>query len=164
MKLSYRYGAEASNGGVDVVLGMNPTEGAALGPDGALLADQLLSALVAMVALRREGYVSDDPALVREGKEFWAAIITDLDRRMLPAIEGIRDAAVRAHHAAGGSLADLGEAMNGPRPTAQYRRKQVMDRAEPTATERWAATPPPPIFTDDEPPASPWATPPADRS
>ncbi|MFD0078993.1 hypothetical protein ACFVIY_42350, partial [Streptomyces sp. NPDC127166] len=69
----------------------------------------------------------------------WSTAIHDVDRRLLPRIEGIRDAAMRAHSASGGSVGQLARAMDVARSTAQYRR-EVLQRATPSDWETWAVS------------------------
>jgi hypothetical protein len=95
---------------------ITPTEWAKLGPDATMLLDRFGSVLNALVALRT-GADLDAAA--------WHHIINDL-HRLNEALEGVGDATLRAHHGAGGSLADLALAMDTERSTAQYRRDKVL--------------------------------------
>jgi hypothetical protein len=62
--------------------------------------------------------------------------ITHLIHRLEPRLEGIKDALVRAHIAAGGSHGELARAMDVARSTAQSRVKRLPD--EPSHWEKWA--------------------------
>jgi hypothetical protein len=55
-----------------------------------------------------------------------------VDRRLLPALQGIRDAAVRRHHHLGGSHGQLARAMGVARSTAQTR-TEALDARDPSA-------------------------------
>lgn len=112
-------------------IGVSPEEWRYLGADGAMLADWFASVLDALVALRRGEHD-------QVSSEEWHAMINALEHRLEPRLSGIRDAVIRAHHAAGGSLADLALAMDvDARSTAQYRRKRVVEQP-PRHWENWA--------------------------
>jgi hypothetical protein len=64
-------------------------------------------------------------------------LIRALDQRILPRLEGLRDAAVRWHRDLDGSHGRLAEAMGVPRSTAQTRLTALQER-EMTDGERWA--------------------------
>ena len=130
METTFRDGADARDGGVDITIHMSAEENAAIGADAALMVDRLSTALAGLVALRekRDGKAMVDLA-------YW--VINDLDVRLLPSLEAIRDAVIRAHKAAGGSVGHLGLAMDAPRSTAQYRRDVVL-ASQPSRHELWA--------------------------
>lgn len=94
----------------------------------------LVWALIFLATLERDGRyhdeTEDDLAALR-------GIIGTLDRRIIPALQGVRDAAVRRHHALGGSYGRLADAMNVPRSTAQTRCDALLER-EPSPWEQWA--------------------------
>lgn len=120
-----------------VTLEYQPEQQAALGADVATMADWLDTALLALAALRT-GKVRRDGELTDPDAEFWYLPIDHLYHRLLPRLRGIEEAAIREHHAAGGSLSHLAQAMDvDARSTAQYRRSQVIDQA-PSSWERWA--------------------------
>lgn len=135
---------ESRLGGTDVVISLTAAESKALGMELGTLADWFHSALWAM-AILRTGHVSGNPhAPHTDGRTDhpatpgdWYTVINDLDHRLLPRIEGIRDAAVRAHADCGGSVGDLALAMDVARSTAQYRR-EVLQRSTPSTWETWA--------------------------
>lgn len=122
----------AADGGMDVTIHLTPTQAAALGHDAVQLADWLHSALWAMAVLRT-GQDQDG----RPYRPTWFDSIVALDHRLVPRIEGVRDAVIRAHADGGGSVGDLALAMDVPRSTAQYRR-DVLRRSAPSIWESWA--------------------------
>lgn len=65
-------------------------------------------------------------------------LVRALDQRLIPALEGVRDAAVRRYRELGGSYGSLAKAMGVPRSTAQTRSTALLGR-EPSAHERWAS-------------------------
>src|SRR5690606_26614576 len=105
----------------------------ALGADVRLLVDWFNTALTSLVALRTGQDRAGQPATT----DTYYRAINDLDNRLMPRMEGIRDAVIRAHHAAGGSVGNLALAMDTARSTAQYRR-DVLLASEPSSWERWA--------------------------
>lgn len=133
--ISYRSGPEARMGGLDITISLSPSEAKALGTEAGMLADWFHTALWAMSILR-SGY---NPATERHvaGPDAWYTAINDLDHRLIPRLEGVRDAAVRAHDASGGSVGHLALAMDVPRSTAQYRR-DVLRRTATGVWENWA--------------------------
>lgn len=132
--IRFRYGPDAEQGSaVDIVISLTAGEAEALGPEAATLADWFDTALWALVLLRK-GRTDDTPT---PGVADWRTAINDLDHRLLPRIEGIRDAVVRAHDENGGSVGELALAMDVARSTAQYRR-DALRNAEPGVWERWA--------------------------
>jgi hypothetical protein len=68
---------------------------------------------------------------------FWYWSLNDLHSHLLPHLRGVRDAAIRAHHGAGGSINNLSLALGVAKSTAQYRRDQVVGNP-PDNYERWA--------------------------
>lgn len=133
----------------DVLVRLSAAERAALGCDpqaglglvqGRMLAEigefshAVAWALVLLRSIEHDGGygadTEDDLAHLR-------GIIATLERRLIPALSGIRDAAVRRHAHLGGSHGQLAAAMGVPRSTAQTRTRAVVDR-DPTAWERWA--------------------------
>lgn len=134
--ISFREGAEAIHpGGQDIVISLTEAERHTLGHVGNLV-DAFDSALWALVMLRTERNPKSPTGDV-QGSD-WFTVINDLDHLLIPRLEGIRDAAVRAHHAAGGSLGQLANAMDAAKSTAQYRRNTVLGRTAPTPFEDWA--------------------------
>lgn len=134
---SFRSGPDAIRGGLDITISLTPGEAKALGAEAATLADWFDSALWALSLLRTglndRGWEPRDVT-----PEALYTVINDLDHRLLPRLQGVRDAAVRHHQELGGSLGDLALAMDVAKSTAQSRRNAVMNRPEPTAWERWA--------------------------
>lgn len=119
----------------DVALAYHPDQRAAIGADVALFTDWLDTALLALVALRTGSPTgAGGPAV---DLSFWHTVVNDLDHRLLPRLQGIRDAAIRAHAGAGGTVRDLALAMDVAPSTAQYRRERVLD-ADPSFWETWA--------------------------
>ncbi|MFD3716267.1 hypothetical protein [Streptomyces sp. NPDC058677] len=133
---SYRYGDNARQGGMDIVLSLTPDEVTALGIEGASeLADWFDSALYAL-ALLRNGHSSRPTGEKRDiTKADLQILVTDLDKNLLPRLQGIRDAVIRLHKHNGGSLNDLATAMDVPKSTAQSRRNAVTN----TPVANWEA-------------------------
>lgn len=67
----------------------------------------------------------------------WARAVSALEVDLLPRLGGIRDASIRAHAAARGSVGQLATAMAVARSTAQSRREAVTKNA-PSKWENWA--------------------------
>ncbi|MEU8765035.1 hypothetical protein [Streptomyces sp. NPDC048659] len=142
--IGYRFGTEARRGGMDVTISLTAAEAAQVGDDAGILADWFHSALWAL-AILRAGHVPANPDHPHPdarkdrtaGPGDWYTVVNDLDYRLLPRLEGIRDAAIRAHAAAGGSVGDMALAMDVSRSTAQYRRDAVR-QADPSVWEQWA--------------------------
>ena len=133
-----------ADGGVDITITLSSEQLHALGSDIATFADWTHTALIALAGLRDMNRpVASDSATASARKGVpgvsWHAIISTLDRQMLPRLEGIRDAAIRAATSNGYSLADLTKSLDVPRSTAQYRR-QVLTASEPSIWEAWATT------------------------
>ncbi|MFD7867812.1 hypothetical protein [Streptomyces sp. NPDC059783] len=143
MDINFREGADATvAGGTDVVISLTSDEALAIGGELGPLADAMSGALWALAILRTGNVPADqdthaDARPVREATpDTWATAIADLDQRLLPRLQGIRDAAVRAHTNSGGSIAGLARAMGvKSRSTAQYRRDAL---AAPSPMEIWA--------------------------
>ena len=87
-----------------------------------------------LASIRTRGSYAADPA---DDPELLRGLIVDLERDLIPALEGIRDAAVRAHADLGGSHAQLADAMGVARSTAQSRLEALTERG-PSAHEQWA--------------------------
>lgn len=128
------------NGGVDITITLSSEELATLGSDVATFADWTHTALVALAGLRGLHQDSESGQGEQGGVPGagWHTIINTLDRQMLPRLEGIRDAAIRAATNSGYSLNDLALALDVPRSTAQYRR-QALTASAASGWERWAA-------------------------
>ena len=135
--LKYEYDDPEHPGGVDISVTFTSEQLAALGADAGLFLDWTETALWALVALRTgvwgAGLESQGPI----NDKGWYTIINDLDHRLLCRLQGIRDAAIRAHAGSGGSIGNLALAMDVPRSTAQSRRDAVLSR-EPDMWETWA--------------------------
>ncbi|MFJ1894466.1 hypothetical protein [Streptomyces sp. NPDC088170] len=130
-------GSTARMGGVDVTISLTPAQAAALGADAAVMADWLHSAFYAMALLRTGRDSTGEPYVA--GPADWYTPITDLDHRLIPRLEGVRDAVVSSHAHSGGTVQDLALAMDVKRSTAQYRREAILrGKDRPTAWERWA--------------------------
>ncbi|MFF8697338.1 hypothetical protein ACF08W_34580 [Streptomyces sp. NPDC015144] len=147
MDINFREGPEASiTGGTDVVISLTPQEARAIGGELGPLADAMSGALWALAILRTGQVPADqdahpDARPTREATPAtWATAIADLDQRLMPRLQGIRDAAVRAHTNSGGSVGGLARAMGvASRSTAQYRRDTLQD-TPPSPMEIWATT------------------------
>jgi hypothetical protein len=135
--ISYREGTDATNpGGQDIVISLTEQERKVLGHVGDLV-DWFDTALLALVMLRT-GRNPHHPTSGPLEPEDWTIAISDLER-LIPRLEGIRDASVRAHSAVGGSLGQLATAMDAGKSTAQYRRNAVT-RTAPGTFETWATS------------------------
>lgn len=134
---SFRSGPDAIRGGLDITISLTPAEAEALGMEASLLADWFDTALWAL-ALLRNGYSDRGGQGATEvTPDALYTVLNDLDNRLLPRLQGVRDATIRRHQELGGSLGNLALAMNVAKSTAQSRRNAVMDRAA-TPWERWA--------------------------
>ncbi|MCK1813271.1 hypothetical protein MTQ13_03115 [Streptomyces sp. XM4011] len=127
--LTFRSGDDAIQGGVDITISLTPTQSAAIGPEASSLADWFDTALWTLAALRSEGHEPTADQLY--------TTLNDIEARLLPRLEGIRDAAVRRHKELGGSVGDLGLALDMPRSTAQSRR-EALEKRGPSNWEKWA--------------------------
>jgi hypothetical protein len=122
-----------------VTLTIPSAEADAIGAELHLLADELDTVLWAL-ALLRTGHTHRDKS-APEGRPATlgdlTTAITDLEHRLTPRLQGIRDALIRQHAAQGGSYGALATAMDAPRSTAQRRRDAVTGRW-PSTWETWA--------------------------
>ncbi|POX58835.1 hypothetical protein C3492_35470 [Streptomyces sp. Ru62] len=146
MSISFREGNEAALGGVDITISLTAEQAEAIGGELGPLADAMAGALWALAVLRTDtvpadqddgpGARPDRPATA----DTWVNAIHDVEQRLLPRLEGIRDAAMRAHAASGGSYGQLARALGvTARSTAQYRRDTLQARM-PSEWEIWALT------------------------
>lgn len=134
---SFRSGADAIRGGLDITISLTPGEAEALGMEAATLADWFDTALWAL-ALLRNGYSDRGGQGAKDvTPDALYTVLNDLDHRLLPRLQGVRDAAIRRHQELGGSIGHLALAMDVAKSTAQSRRNVVMNRAA-TSWERWA--------------------------
>ncbi|MFJ4343628.1 MULTISPECIES: hypothetical protein [unclassified Streptomyces] len=133
--IDFAYGDDARMGGVDITISLSPAQAKAIGGEAGVMADWFHSALWAMALLRTGRNTAGHPYFA--GPHDWYTPINDLDHRLIPRLEGIRDAVVRAHARSGGTVQDLALAMDVPRSTAQHRR-EVLTRAMPSTWETWA--------------------------
>ena len=127
--ISFVPAAESRLGGGDIVISLTPEQSKALGMEAGILADWFHTMLWTLTTLR----TNDDNV----SQDAWHTMINDIDHRLLPRLEGVRDAAVRAHADSGGSVGDLALAMDVARSTAQYRR-EALQRSAPSTWETWA--------------------------
>ncbi|MGW4808753.1 NUDIX domain-containing protein [Kitasatospora sp. NPDC004272] len=134
---SNRDGTDTDGEIVTLGIGLTPVQGAAV-PEAADLVEWVGTALGALALLRTGQDAAGRP--YSAGPADWHLAIRTIEYRLLPRLGGIRDAAVRAHAAAGGTVADLAAAMGVARATAQHRRKAVLDRGVSDAAEHWAVT------------------------
>ncbi|MFJ2745414.1 hypothetical protein ACIO3O_37795 [Streptomyces sp. NPDC087440] len=134
MTVSYRSGDQP--GGLDIVISLTPAQAKALGTDAAKLSDWTDTALWA-IALMRSHQKPDGTPYV-PGLNDYREAINDLALHLIPALEGVRDAAVRAHTDLGATIQELANAMDVSRSTAQSRR-EVVARKVPDGWEKWAS-------------------------
>jgi hypothetical protein len=135
--VAFSYGPDSRMGGVDITISLTRTQADALGGEAGTMADWLHTALWALAMLRTGQDSQGRPYI--PGPNDWHTAINDVDRRLLPRLEGLRDALVRAHADGGGSVGDLALAMDVARSTAQYRRDAIR-RQEPGLWEQWATS------------------------
>ncbi|RAJ32851.1 hypothetical protein K353_05849 [Kitasatospora sp. SolWspMP-SS2h] len=126
---AFRVEVRERDGGLDLVLRLDTQQiGTVDGLAAVLdLAQDVATVLHGLALLRAGG---TDPAA-------HADVAAALDRRLIPRLEGIRDAAIRAHRAAGGSTGDVAQALGVSRSTAQYKR-DTLRHTEPSSWEDWA--------------------------
>lgn len=136
MAIHFRHGPDSIEGGGDIIISLTPAESAAVGGEAGVLADWFDTALWALAVLRSGHTVRNGPERQLTAEDLYT-VINDLDHRLLPRLEGIRDAAVRQHQALGGSVGQLANAMDVARSTAQYRR-DVLARTSASTWETWA--------------------------
>ncbi|WP_229860047.1 hypothetical protein, partial [Streptomyces anandii] len=85
------------------------------------------------------GPVEIDPSAAEVTHERLWQVISDLDHRLLPRLQGIRDMAIRRHKELGGSLNDLALAMDVKKSTAQSRLGVILTgKDRPSTWENWA--------------------------
>lgn len=134
--IDFTHGKNARQGGMDVIISLNPAELDALGSDAAMAADWFDTALWAL-AMLRTGTNHRHPQHQEVTAGALYTVINDLDHRLIPRLEGIRDAAIRVHIDAGGTDRDLSLAMDTDESTAKLRRQLVQESA-PHLFENWA--------------------------
>lgn len=139
MPISYRTGDDTEHGGLDITISLTPEEARALGPTRELV-EWMDSALWALGMLRT-GHNSRAKGNPEPTREDWYVALNDIDHHLLSHLAGIRDAAVRAHAEAGGTVQELANAMDVKRSAAQYRREQIV-HLPPKPAEEWARTAP----------------------
>lgn len=126
-----------------ILIQLDEQDRAALGHEAATMTDWFTTALLALVKLRQapKGRLTMD-------SQAWHTLLADLDHRLLPRLQGIRDALVRMHAqpfavsvhgvpARRGTLDELATAMDAPKSTAQSRRLAVLGRGV-GGFEEWA--------------------------
>ena len=124
--------SESRLGGGDIVISLTPDQADKLGMEASVIADWFHTMLWALATLRTAN--SADGAVSTAALH---TMITDVDHRLMPRLEGVRDALIRTLDDNGGSLGDLAIAMDVARSTAQYRR-DVLRRSRPSTWEIWA--------------------------
>ncbi|MEU4675142.1 NUDIX domain-containing protein [Amycolatopsis sp. NPDC023774] len=139
--LTYREGAEARRGGLDLVLSLTAEQSAVVGADAAELAEALHTVLAGLAEQRQgrdagapvdAGSLTDDPVGTRLA---WDVKLLRDVCGLLAHIEGVRAAGIRMHAHDGGSCSQLATAMGVPRRTAQRCRDAL---GEPGPAELWA--------------------------
>lgn len=134
----FRYGRDAEQGATDIVISLTAAQAKAVGPEAGTLADWFDTALWALAMLRNgDASEAGETTPTVPTVAHWRTAINDLDHHLLPRVEGIRDAVIRAHDACGASVGELALAMDVARSTAQYRR-DVLRNSEQSVWERWA--------------------------
>lgn len=133
--IHFTYGDNARMNGVDITISLTPAQAKALGGEAGVMADWLHSVLHAMAMLRTGRNAQGEPYFT--GPSDWFTAINDIDHRLIPRLEGVRDAVVRSHANSGGTVEHLALAMDVPDSTAQFR-QQVLLRTMPSTWEKWA--------------------------
>lgn len=105
--------------------------------DAATLADWMDTAFFALSKLR-SGELRLDGSKDPDTLDAIYMGINDLSTRLLPRLNGIVQALIRAHYDAGGTHGQLARAMDVERSTAQTRGDKVRRSHPPSAWERWA--------------------------
>jgi ADP-ribose diphosphatase len=140
--LNYREGDQATRGGLDLVLSLTADQADALGTDAALIGEALDTVLVGLAALRtgRDPHVHGGPSMkdrpVSSGLTWDEWLLQDTSS-LLARLEGVRDAATRAHQAHGGSYGFLAASTGVSRATAQSRR-DALSQSDRSPAELWA--------------------------
>ena len=104
--------------------------------DAALVADWMDTVFYALSRLRSGELRLDGTRDERTLSDIYTGI-NDLSVRLIPRLQGIVDALVRAHYDAGGTHGALARAMDVERSTAQTRGDKIR-KARPTMWELWA--------------------------
>ena len=115
-----------------VVISPTSEEAAALGEELGTLLDWFTTALTGLAHLRAGSTDQFDSTT-------WRHMLNRTERDLACHLEGIRDALIPRHAAAGGSYGQLAVAMGVTRSTTQYRRDRLT-AAEPSPWETWAVT------------------------
>ncbi|MGW6708096.1 hypothetical protein ACWGDE_24830 [Streptomyces sp. NPDC054956] len=141
--IGYRSGENAKNGGLDIIISLPPQEARALSGEVEMLADWFDTALWALSMFRTgsnaRGPLDIDPSSAEVTHQRLWRVISDMDHRLLPRLQGIRDMAVRRHKELGGTLNDLALAMDVKKSTAQSRLGVILNGKErPSVWENWA--------------------------
>lgn len=105
--------------------------------DAALVADWMDTVFYALSKLR-SGELRLDGTRDEQTLNVIRTGINDISTRLLPRLQGIVDALIRAHYDAGGSHGELARAMDVERSTAQARGDKVRRTLPPSTWERWA--------------------------
>ncbi|WP_369361267.1 hypothetical protein [Streptomyces sp. cg2] len=135
--IDLRYGDNSRLGGADITISLTPTQYEAIHDEVENLGGWLHAALWALARLRTHEDTAGHPYI--SGPNDWHVAINTLDKHLLPRLEGIRDAMIRTHANAGGSLQNLATSMDVSRSTAQYRRDRVLKgKDRPSTWENWA--------------------------
>lgn len=105
--------------------------------DAVMLADWMDTVFYALDRLRSGELRLDGTRDKRTLNDIYTGI-NHLSVRLIPRLQGIVDALVRAHYDAGGSHSELARAMDVERSTAQTRGDKIRKTAPPSTWERWA--------------------------
>jgi len=100
-----------------------------------MLEDWMDTVLLALSRLRTGAWKLDGSRDERTLAELYTAL-NDLQTRLVPRLEGLGEALVRAHRDAGGTVGELGRALDCPRSSAQYRIERLGE--PPRYWEDWA--------------------------
>lgn len=135
--MSFEITKTADGQRVEITLSIPTAEADAIGLELDSLVERMDTALWALGLLRTGTTHRPDGVARPITAEHLYTVITDLEHRLAPRLQGITAATIREHARLGGSYGELARAMDVPRSTAQRRRDAVTGNPA-TQWERWA--------------------------
>lgn len=133
----------ADDGGEDIVIHLRPDQAAALNSEELNILANGFHSVFEALAMLRTGKTTDSRAkggMRYVEAEDWYWVVNAIYKKLIGRLEGVGDAAVRAHAAAGGSVGHLANAMDVARSTAQHRREVILASRR-SGWEAWATRP-----------------------